>query len=382
MHPPVRHAGPVVASAFAPDARRVLTGGTDGLVKLWDLASDGSLEPTRLQHFVTTGHEWSPNASRIFSGNHAGLGYVWNSATGQRIREILAHRPDYADPVDGRWSKDGRRLVTLSAGAFQIWDGITLVPVTDPIAVATNRSLLASITPDGGTVILAGELPEIRFYSAETGQLVSALPSGHDGQVLGFRFTATGRWAYSWGKDGLLLLRNPTNGVPVLPAMKHTAPVWEACSSHDESRLAARCQDGMVHLWEIPSGRALLPALRLDKTASSIQFSPDGQTLLTAGPDAAVCVWDIQSGQKRFVLDQGATATAAQRNGSLIATASARGARLRDAARGEPLSPWFAGGKARCMDSSVQPDRRHLLTVADWDSAALRVWNFRPDERT
>ncbi len=37
--PPLRHAGPVSCLAFAPDGTRLLTGSTDGIVRLWDLAA-------------------------------------------------------------------------------------------------------------------------------------------------------------------------------------------------------------------------------------------------------------------------------------------------------------------------------------------------------
>src|SRR5262249_39175022 len=37
--PPLRHAGPVSCVAIAPDGARVVTGSTDGIVRLWDLAA-------------------------------------------------------------------------------------------------------------------------------------------------------------------------------------------------------------------------------------------------------------------------------------------------------------------------------------------------------
>jgi WD40 repeat protein len=64
----------------------------------------------------------------------------------------------------------------------------------------------------------------------------------------------------------------------------------EATISHDEMRLAARCDDRTVHRWDIPSGHELLPPLRHGNEIVSFRFSPDDQWLITASQDGSACL--------------------------------------------------------------------------------------------
>jgi len=386
--PPLRHSGPVTAAVFAPDSRRLVTAGADGVLKLWDLANPASLEP-RCLHPVSfrdlTGAEWSPDGSRIVTANGLATAWVWDSSTGDQVGGELIHQAEGFTSVRARWGHDGQRLVTAAGGAFRVWDGTTLSPLTPSIPVLTNKALTATFCAGGSRIVVFGELPELRFYEAASGQPIGSAPTGHDGGVWGYEVARRGRWAYSWGKDGVLLVHDATNGVPLGPPMRHNAAIWEAVASHDETRLAARCEGGTLHLWDVPTRREVLPPFQHGKAAYSVQFSPDDRWLLTAGPDGNACSWETRSGTRKLLLAHGAPVyTAAfSRDGSLIATASARGARLWDAATGEPISPWFGSEKMpNVWFAFFSPaDRRLLSQGQSGNGATTQIWDFQPDNR-
>jgi len=390
LYPPLRHSGPVTAAVFGPDSRRLLTAGADGVVKLWELVSANSVEPRCFHDFRSrylTGAEWSPDGSRILAGNEMATAQVWDSATGRQIGGNLGPHREANLSVRARWSREGRWLVTTVGGAFRVWDGTTLSPLTPQILVLTNKALTAAFCADGSTIVIAGELSELRFYQAATGQPIGSAPTGHDGDVLGYEVTRSGRWAYSWGTDRVLLLHNATNGVPIGSPMRHNSAISEGVASYDETRLATRCEDGTLHVWDIPSGREALPPCRHGQAAASVQFSPDDRWLLTAGPDGTVCSWNTRTGARRLVLAHGGRVYGAAFNhdDSLIVSASTRAARLWDAATGEPLSPWFGAGTTPDVWFAVfSPTDDRLRTQADFGAAAAtttQVWAFQPDNR-
>ena len=386
LYPPLRHSGPVTAAVFGPDSRRLVTAGTDGVVKLWDLVSPASLEPRCLHPQSwgdVTGAEWSPDGSRIVTANEVATAWLWDSTTGERVGGELVHQAEGQHSVVARWSHDGRRLVTAAGGAFRVWDGATATPLTPFIPVLTNKAMTATFCARDSIIVVFGELSELRFYQAATGQPIGSAPTGHDGDVWGYEVTRSGRWAYSWGKDRVLLRHNATNGVPLGPPMRHNSAIWEAVASHDETRLATRCEDGTLHIWDVSSGGEVLPPFRHGKAAYSVQFSPDDRWLLTAGPGGNACSRDTRTGARRLMLAHGGRVNTAafNREGTLIATASARGARLWDAVTGEPLSPWFGGDRTPTVEFAVfSPTDGRLLTQAGLASGATtQVWGFKPD---
>jgi WD40 repeat protein/serine/threonine protein kinase len=376
--PPLHHAGVITTAIFAPDSRRIVTGGTDGVVKVWDLASDSTLEPYHLSGMAAS-VEWSPHGRQIFSATRWMNGQVWNSATGQPEGSRLEHRPNSIGWMGGFWSADGRKLVTVGDGAFRVWDAETSKAITPLIQVTTNKQIVACFAPDGQILIVAGGLPEIRFYRAATAQLVNSVPSGHIGEVRGYAFASSGRWAYSWGKDGCLLLRNPTNGAPLGTPLRHAVGIDKATASHDGRLLATACEDRTVHVWEIASRRELLHA-----SGWSLEFSPDDRTFVTGGGQPNVCLWDLATARPRALLDHGTLVhdTAFDRTGSLIATASGRGTRFWDALTGEPLSPWlWDEATIDVWRARFSPRDGRLFTVGYSDDSLTQVWNLRPDER-
>jgi len=388
LYPPLRHSGSVTVAAFGPDSRRLVTAGIDGVVKLWDLVSPASLEPrcSHPQAFgLLTGAEWSPDGSRIVTANGLATAWLWDSTTGERVGGELVHQAGGSALMRARWSHDGRRLVTAAGGAFRVWDGAAATALTPYVPLLTNKAMTATFCAGDSRIVVFGELSELRFYQAATGQPIGSAPTGHDGDVWGYEVTRSGRWAYSWGKDRVLLRHSATNGVPLGSPMRHSSAVWEAVASHDETRLATRCEDGTLHIWDVPSGREVLPPFRHGKAAYSVQFSPDDRWLLTAGPDGNACSWDTQTGARRLVLAHGAEVDTAafNREGTLIATASARGARLWDAATGEPLSPWFGGDSTPSVSFAFfSPADGRLLTQAGSASGATtQVWGVKPDNR-
>jgi WD40 repeat protein len=388
-YPALHHHGPITMATFSPESRCLVTGGADGYVKIWDLASDASLE-FQHPHYKGIGEaKWSPDGKRILLGGGDALGGVWDLATGKPVGEKISHDP--AGFTGASWSRDGRRLVTADAsGSLLVWNGDSIMPLTPPIQILTNKWIVAQISPDGERIAVGGDLTEARILEASSGKQLFAVAHGQTGPGLRAGFTSKGRWLFTLGVDGVVRLWNPTTGASVLKAMRHKGPVTGVCSSSDESRLATASEDGTVVVWEIPIGRATLPPLRHRDKVSSVVFSPDNRRLLTASEDGTVCVWDAESGRKQLTINLGGAAWHAifNRNGKYIATASARGARLWDGLTGEPLSPWLTRAEAlavRASDIQFAPGDDRLANwgwlTAGGSGMPAGVWNLQPDSR-
>ena len=126
-----------MALAFHPDGRRLASGGTDRLVKTWDLAGGQPLAFRGHGGWVTS-LDFSPDGVRVVSGGGL-VGQdrsvrVWDAATGRQLRSYEGHR---APVVGVRFRPDGRHVVSFGLDAtVRVWDATTGLDVAPPLDVS------------------------------------------------------------------------------------------------------------------------------------------------------------------------------------------------------------------------------------------------------
>src|SRR5262249_11252733 len=104
-------ASPVWAVAFSPDGKTVMTGGTEPIARLWDVA-------TRRPVRYLSGHQggvnsvaFSPDGCFVLTGSRDETARLWDAASGKPIGPPLRHPEPVARVAFGR---DGKTILTAT----------------------------------------------------------------------------------------------------------------------------------------------------------------------------------------------------------------------------------------------------------------------------
>jgi len=125
------HDQAVLCAAFSPDGKWIVTGGDDNIALVWDAATgsprtfgrtgDDKRHPTRCEGHTAgvVAVAFSPSSRRIITAGKDGTARIWDAATG---REILALKGHKRDLTSAGFSADGRNALTSSRdGTAIVW---------------------------------------------------------------------------------------------------------------------------------------------------------------------------------------------------------------------------------------------------------------------
>jgi hypothetical protein len=212
------------------------------------------------------------------------------------------------------FSPDGTRLATGDdAGVVRVWDLSSGKPLH---ALHGHGARLATLafSPDGWALFSGGWDHSIRHWDLTSGKEVRVIkgvvtptgqaePVGHTSVVSALALSPGGRWLYSASWDHTICVWESDSGklARVLkgPERNISSSVKALALAPDGTRLAAALdeekQSTSVHLWDLTSGSkaATLPGHR--GNVSQVAFAPDGKRLASGSVDTTVLLWDVAS---------------------------------------------------------------------------------------
>jgi WD40 repeat protein len=286
----------------------IVSGGTDGTVRIWDLAR-GTVrgEPLRGHLHAVRALEVGEFSGRTvaISGGEDGSVRIWDAATGAVVGKTASNHEPWVEAV-ALGKRQGRPVVISGCwdGSLRIWDPASGTASFEPLSAHKGWVYAVAADPldDQEVTVSGGEDGTVRVWNLASGTPVGGPLRGHQGPV---RAIAVGDLdgqtvAVSGGEDGTVRVWNLTSGTPVGdPLRGHRGRVNALaimCINKREVAVSGG-QDGKVRVWDLVSATAVGAPSRPFKPSAMAVGELDGQEVaVSGGEDGTVRVWDVATG--------------------------------------------------------------------------------------
>ncbi|MGY1702962.1 toll/interleukin-1 receptor domain-containing protein [Geodermatophilus sp. SYSU D00697] len=431
--------GQAGALAFSPDGRRLVSGNSDGSVRVWDLTPSGPEQTREMTHGgQVSAVAFSPNGDLVASGGNGEV-LLWSMASQQRVGPAMPGS-------DVAFGPDGRTLAVASGDQVALWDirrGALTDSATSPaegvqdVLFDAAGTTLASSSIDGlvvlwdlgplrprgeplngyetmrqgelgpsasdfpyrvigagdkdfhsiafspdGTLLASGGIDDsVVFWDVPARELLGAYPTNWQELVYGIAFDPEGdRVATATSRGDVLVWDVGTERRLSWSPGSHPAWVNAVAVSRDGQTVVSGDRDGRITVWDVSGGTAVGDPLQHPGDVGGVMglaLSPDGRTLVSSG--GRVVLWDLDSHERTGDLghSSGTVGVAFSPDGSTVASANGDTVQVWDVRRGS-MTP-LAGHQAAVNVVHYSPDGRTLGSAGS--DGRILLWDLERGER-
>jgi WD40 repeat protein len=285
---------------FTPDDKLVVTGASDGTVRVLDARTGGVVESVPVAQNSAVLHvAIAPGGKRIAAGAVDGSVLIYDIAA----KKQLALRHDDRGTINAvGFDATGTRLLTASdSGTARVIDvasgaSTPLVPATGGVGTSSAALAVAAVqtgqfSPSGNSIATTYADGMVRLWTSDGAPAAGF--QGHRGTVVAAAFDRAGDVLATGGGDGRVALWHPPSSL--VPADAAHAGAVDAISIDRDGRLLLTAsQDGTATLWRLGDTLTRIRTLTHSPGAwvTAANFNADGTRIITAG-GSVVKVWNV-----------------------------------------------------------------------------------------
>ncbi|KZT05239.1 WD40 repeat-like protein [Laetiporus sulphureus 93-53] len=366
----------VRALAYSANGRWIVAGINDGTVRSWDARSGIPLNTMARHRKPVTLVDISPDNTRIVS--YGGDIRVWNLTSGALLCIINTNNTSLTALS---FSSDGKKILSTVDGAHSMsaWDSYTFAKLPESSNEA-NDSPHSSMLPCWGTSMVLRAYRVVHILDIERKEIRRSL-RGHSEHVTHALFFP--------GGDSRVLSCAASQvkiwDVPSERCLKTLETFGHICSiaiSPGGDRIAAGCEDRVVHAWDAKTGDRLAVLRGHLDAVKSICFSPAGDRLTSGGTDRTIRVWDLMNSNGSYQSDSSISPPEVREHRVMLVVLSEDGELAASAARNNAITIWHvqSGTPTSTITQSCavagmafSPNNKHIAVI--WFDGTLETYN-------
>lgn len=363
------HDGEVLGLAFSPGGRILASAGRDGLVLLWDLQGDSVMGELAGHGSFVFDFVFSPDGKTLASASYDKTVVLWDVEALQAVGEPLRHG-GFVYGVD--FSPDGKRVATASYdGIVRLWQTEREKVFAFPLGSHPDEVWSVAFNPDGSAVASAGRLGRLLVWEAHRRRSTPRLLSTQGPTFYQVDFSSDGEWLASAQEGGEIVLWSLRADAPSPePILGHALNIRSITFDAGWNRLAVGGFDGGVSLLDLRSRR--IGARSLSGHSSSVlrvAFDEEGERLASGDESGELAIWSAPDVDSLALLQKVAAhrgpifGVAFDPLGAWLASAAydqESSLAVWDLTRGAPLVPPIPFDEGGAVALAVRPDGRRL----------------------
>ncbi len=410
----------IMAMSVPISGRIMISGGTDGIIRVWDTAEDICLKELKGHTDVVSSVTVTPCGKLAVSGSWDKTLKVWNLETGKCLRTLHGHSDSIStvavnaegtlaisgseDQIMKIWNiKDGKSFKShekhndevstmkiASDGRFvisgshdntlRIWNlntGESIHKLVGHLVWVNN----IRFTPDGKYIVSNSTDSTLRVWDSKSGECINIIEDIH-GLNDDFELTPDGEDAIDVGGDGKSLkVIKVVSGECLANLKGHTGEIRTMSLTPDGCLLVTGGEDRVLKVWDLRSGNCLNVLEGHSETISTVKITADGRLVISGGVDETLRIWDIYTGKCLKVLKghtREITSTQSEQSGRLILTASAdETLRVWDIRTGD-CSGIYSGHTGFEIQAEILLDGKRVISGGNEET--IHIWDIETTE--
>jgi len=238
---------------FTEDGQSLLSGWEDGRIRAF-LPETGKPYYTinNAHHVGVTAIALTEDCKRIVSGGGEGQVRVWDLTFHPMTQTFVASMKEHTSKVTCvKLTKDNRECVSSAAdGTCIIWDLVRFV--RKQMVLSNTLFQCVQYHPILPQIVTCGTDRKIKYWETIDGAQIRELEGSKSGSVNGIDLSASGKVMVTAGDDRLMKLWNYNDGTVTHVGIGHSGNILNVKFCPNLQYIVSVSQDGAVLIWKFP----------------------------------------------------------------------------------------------------------------------------------